>query len=565
VALDVFPYNTAPLIHQSENFGERGYYLGIDAYGHVVFTVNGNSAVTDKKVMLYTWTHVAASIADGKMKIFIDGLEAASSGFKGDLTLPKTALTIGRNTDLERCTDFVRTNDQNLLFIYGIQGLIDEVVLYDQGLTQEDVIKIFSALVPTNKKSDLAPAVLPGEVGVAEKFGASYKKLKYQEIWDNLFRTSDYPDIVVKFENNPGSVVYWRGTNMAASWVTDNNRWMADQSSEIFTKHGCSEHMADKQLRHSYARIIENTPARVVIHWRYPCVDVSYYCADRRNWSDEYHTIYPDGIGVRKVTWDNVHNQPGFQDIQFFTNPGEKATDVMNLQAMTLANTDGDVLELVWEPPNNIPKNTLKDATIELLNSKSEYKVFTVFQGGYITPWGANEQSKYTEDPFAGPWNHWPIHLVPSDGRFAVAQDRVTHFAIGANDYTPEFGSMVLYGFTDQPITKLINVAKSWQNPASITRVRGASTLGFNQDERAFVLRMTGREVNFTVTATDSRPVMNPCFVVKDWNSEKEAEVLVNGKTIIAKQGIVPDTDGSKKLVVWLEYRTMGNFNVIIK
>jgi hypothetical protein len=79
-----------------------------------------------------------------------------------------------------------------------------------------------------------------------------------------MWRVPEGADIVVKFDRNPCSVVYWRGTNYAANWVTDNNRWMADQSSEIFTKHGCSEHMADKQTRHSYARIIENTPARVV-------------------------------------------------------------------------------------------------------------------------------------------------------------------------------------------------------------------------------------------------------------------------------------------------------------
>jgi len=41
-------------------------------------------------------------------------------------------------------------------------------------------------------------------------------------------------------------------------------------------------------------------------------------------------------------------------------------------------------------------------------------------------------------------WNHWPMHLVPSDGRFAIATDRVTHFSLAANDASTKFGGMVL-------------------------------------------------------------------------------------------------------------------------
>ncbi len=130
-------------------------------------------------------------------------------------------------------------------------------------------------------------------------------------MWDPLWRDFPGAEIVVKFDKNPCSVVYWRGTNYAANWVTDNNRWMADQSSENGGPHGCSEHMADKQVRHSHARIIENTPARVLIHWRYPCVDVSYQTSIPKAWSDEYHTIYPDGTGVRQVVFNGRGGAPG--------------------------------------------------------------------------------------------------------------------------------------------------------------------------------------------------------------------------------------------------------------
>jgi hypothetical protein len=557
VALDVYPYNNAPIIHNSSGFGEEGWYFGVDPYGHLLFTIGGKTIKSQAVLPLYNWTHAAVAIGKGRSYMYIDGKEVASGRYSGKIQAPDTDIVIGLNNEMERCTDYVRTPDQNLPFIYGIQGLLDEVRMYDRQLSSDQITKSFETFMPMERTSDLAKAVLPGEVGQADLFGAHYKTLQFHELWDNMWRVPEGADIVVKFDRNPCSVVYWRGSNYAASWVTDNNRWMADQSSEIFTKHGCSEHMADKQTRHSYARIIENTPARVVVHWRYPCVDVSYYCANRRNWSDEYHTIYPDGTAIRKVNWNKVYDQPGFQDIQFFTNPGETALDVVDLQAVTLANLDGEVFEMHWAKPNRIPENELEDASIQYLNSKSEYHVFAVYQGGELGAWGTNEQSRYTDDPFAGPWNHWPIYFVPSDGRFAVAHDRVTHFALGANDAAPEFGSVVMYGFTNEDITTLVPAAKSWQDPATLVNVSGAKSHGYDKDQKAFVLTAQGSKTTFTVDASAKSPMVNPCFVVKNWGSDSEAHLKVNGSRQKAsaafRQGVVRDTDGTQTLVIWLE------------
>lgn len=557
IALDVYPYNVAPIVHRSTGFGKQGYYFGMDEFGRLLLKVNGTSVRADKPLPLYTWTHVAGTVGGGKLKIYVDGNLVGTSTYKGTLAAPEVDLSIGLNSEKERPTDYVRTPDQNLPFIYGIQGMLDEFKMYSNALTASQISKSFNALVPSNRTSPLGKGVLPGEPGVAASFGAEYKLLKFHELWDNMWRLDDQPDIVVKFDNNPGSVVYWHGTNYGANWVTDNNHWMADQSSEIFTKHGCSEHMADKQVRHSYARIIENTPARVVIHWRYPCVDVSYYCASRLNWTDEYHTIYPDGIGVRKVVWNKGTDTPGFQDIQFFTNPGETALDVVDLQAMTLANLDGEVFEMHWAKPNRIPVNELEDASIQYLNSKSEYHVFAVYQGGELGAWGTHEQSRYTDDPFAGPWNHWPIYFVPSDGRFAVAHDRVTHFALGANDETPEYGSIVMYGFTNEDITTLVPAARSWRNPPRITATRGLEAFGYDKDQKAFIFEARAATMSFTIETSGRQPVVNPCLVIKNWGKDDMAQLKVNGRQLepgdLFRQGIIRDTDGSRTLIVWLE------------
>ncbi len=556
IALDVLPYNIAPIIHQSKEFGKEGYYFGIDPYGYPFITVNGITAKSIKKISLYKWTHVMATAGADEVNLYIDKEKVASAQIN-NLTIPALPVYIGLNNEKERCTDFVRTNDQNLLFVYGIQGLLDEVKIYDKKLSAEQIAESYKALLPADRTSDLAKGVLPGENGTVQRFGAFYKKLQFHELWDNMWRVSDFADIVVKFDNLPTSVLYWRGTNYAPNWVVDNNRWMADQSSEISTKHGCSEHMADKQVRSSFSTIIENTPARVVIHWRYPCVDVSYFCANRRNWTDEYHTIYPDGTAIRKVIWDKGFDLPGFQDIQFLTNPGEAPLDVVDIQAMTVANTKGEVEKLLWKKPYIVPKITINDACIEMLNSKSNYKVFTIFQGGKITPWGEKEQSKYIDDPFAGPWNHWPVHLVPSDGRFAVDVDRVTHFALGANDNAPEFGSMVFYGFTNQPIETLIPIAKAWRNPPSIIDFEGGKNTGYDKDQKAFVFLLESQKLSFKINATKDSPVVNPAFVIRDWNSDSSALIKIDGETVQigsdCREGLTRDTNGKLMKIIWMK------------
>jgi len=555
LALDMYPFNEAPIVHRSEKFGKNGFYLGVDAYGKLLLRVNGEEVRSAETLPLYTWTHAAASLNEHVAVLYLDGKKVGEFTFEGDFNEADSDYTIGINNHPQRCTDPVRGPDQNIPFIYGIQGLLDEVKVYDIALSDDQVFEHFQAFLPEDRTSPLKMAVLPGEVGVAERFGVEYKNLEYSELWDRMWRLTDHSDIVVKFDQSPVSVIYWRGTNFAANWVTDNNRWMADQSSEIFTTHGCSEHMSDKQIRHCYSRIIENNDARVVIHWRYPCVDVGYVCIDRMNYTDEYHTIYPDATGIRKVVYNNsTTDAPGFQDIQYFTNPGETALDVIDLNAVTVANTDGETYEMIWEKPNHNPRSRLEDATIQYMNTHSNWKVYAIYPEPGIGTWGNFEQSKYTDDPFAGPWNHWPISLVPSDGRFAVAHDRVTHFALGAGDAGDE--AVVQYGFTDKEIESLVPAARYWQQPPPVASVSGGEFLGFHRDEKAYHFMSHNESgLSFSIEATEQSPVVNPAFVVHNCNAD-QIEIDIDGQPVRTGKdvriGREYDTEGRPMAILWI-------------
>jgi len=352
-------------------------------------------------------------------------------------------------------------------------------------------------------------------------------------LWDNLWRTSNWPDIVVKFDQKPTSVIFWRGPSYGPGWVTEKNLWLADQSVETGDSVSYAEH-------------------RVVIHWRYNATDVLYSFlkayGEAGVWVDEYMTIYPDGVGIRKVKQKSIsrdvkrksidwENRPvekiSWQDVQFLAQPGMTPDDVMNLQAVDLANLKGETAKMDWT--NGVPKeNPLPSANIERINFKSDYKVFLAFQEGtYINPWGR----------------------VPRD-MYCHFMTRVTHSALCAADNAVDHGNMAMYGFTNKPVEALIPIVKSWCNPPKITDIKGARNNGYKKEQRAYHLSASSDNISFKINASENKPIVNPCFVIKSWESQAGADLKINGKKIPPgqnfRQGTTYDTGGEKMLVIWI-------------
>jgi hypothetical protein len=603
VVLGAYPWSDAGIVHQSsgEPVGQEeykhgyrdpyvyrpwkmaGYLLGVDPYGRPIFKVNGRqvgggvleAAETVRRqdaLPTYRWTHLAATYGNGEMCLYVNGRLTASAPAAGAIVVPGRDVLVGLNGDPQRVSDPVSHSKyavaNNLPLVYGIEGLIDEVMIYDRALTAPEIRRSFQGACPPEaelSRPDLEKRILPGggDGRPAPQFGATCRTLKYHELWDNLWRPDAYRDIVVGFDTVPGRVVFWQGTNFGSGWVTENNKWMSDQSWEIGGPHGCAEHMADKRGRFDHVRLIENTPARVVVQWRYASIDVGYVFPGTDVWADEYYTIYPDGVGVRFVDMPDED----WQDTQFLSQPGTTCLDNIDLTALSLANLSGDSADLTWALPNRVPGNPIKDACIKRINFRSKFKVFTIYkEGAEIETWGALEQSKHTPDPFAGPWNHWPVGLNPSDGRYAVADDRVTHAALGG---ARRIGKSIIYGFTDQAVTSLTALAKSWNRPPAVAGAAGCESRGYDRSQRAYVLAATGRPISFTLQGSTDTPVLNPCFVIEHWNSDSAARVTINGRAVPPgpgfRQGIVRDVGGRQTMVIWLELESASDTEVMVE
>jgi hypothetical protein len=354
-------------------------------------------------------------------------------------------------------------------------------------------------------------------------------------------------------------VVYWRGANYGPGWVTEKNIWMSDQSSEIYHFYGCAEHMADKQNRFAHVRVIENSDARTVIHWRYASADIMYQFENHRTWSDEYHYIYPDGSAIRYVQY--YDEETGWQDVQFFAEAGSTPEDQINLQALTVANLAGDTYKMDWS--KGIPENKLQDASLSLINFKSEYKVFVIYpDGSEIGAWGEMERAT-PQTHFAGPWNHWPVSQMPNDGRYAMRTDRVTHSALGGAG--PE--EYAIFGFTNKNIEQLLPLARFWNYAPQVNIKSGAEFKGYEKSQKAYLLEATAKEIRMNVVANEKSPIHNPCFVIS--GSEKsDIQLEVDGRKIERgknfRYGFVPTSDGYN-LVIWIKLESEKPLTINIK
>ncbi len=586
LAPQAFTFNWCAIVNQEQDH-KAGYYLGIGETGRIKFSlaVDGKwqECITTRAIPFMTkWSHVAATFnPDQGLGIYIDGQVAAELPVKGKLTLAEDMdFQIGRNHKkmLMNPESLVRP-EVNFPISYSFDGLIDELKIYDRALTSEEITQASEKFNPD--APPLKWRKLP-QIPESDSFGASYCKLKFYPEWDNLWRVSDHPDIVITFDEYPYAMVFWRGTNYNMNLVTENGKWVGDQSAEGGEGDviGCCEHMSDKQCRYDHVRLIENTEARVVIHWRYALNDVLYRIANSEDgwgaWADEYYYIYPDGAAVRHFMVYNVEGC-SITEPASFNNPGEKAEDNLHVEAVTMANMAGEIRSFSWDPwPNDgsiaAPfDNELENANICIVNFKSKSKPYYIYEPDTrIIPYGGGMVELRPEYSKFPTWNHWPVSMFPSDGRYALVPDRVSSSAVTSPEppmEKREDGTLVgqfIMGLTTEPIEKLAPLARAWlQAPEIKVSGNSFSSQGYSKAQRAFILtnREPGRaaELVLTIEASKESPVINPAIVVKYWGSS-DVELKLNGRKIERGRnfrfGHFKRLEGND-LIVWIKTETM--------
>ncbi len=614
IALGAYPWNWAPIVAQENtismnsnqdaicwpddivvNSPRSGFFFGISPEGYLGLHIGIQGwkvCWTEKKVPLKTWTHVAALFRRGEgVVLFINGQKAAEMAIQGDFhQAEEEDLRIGMAHQMLEPSHPVRPF-ATLACWYSLDGVLDEIEIHNEALAEEAIAENYELSKP-KAETDLAVRMMPSGPPGPGVFGASYMHLEYYPEWDALWPVSSDPDIVIQFDDSPVRVVFWRGTRYGPAWVMEKDKWMADQSIENFTNQdGCIEHMLDPRCRFSHVRIIENTPARVVVHWRYcpTSANKNHSQVDPvsgwEDWVDEYYTFYPDLVGVRKVILHSGGRSLWPEEVIALCQPGQKPEDVVDLSAMTLVNLKGDSHTYTWA--ETTPKvregdeyfhfGSLPDEkpVIMRVNMKSGYKPFQIFETTNRFTIFAHEHRKgFSHFPW---WNHWPVAQVPSDGRYCQAADRASHFSLAWGGPSPHKGEgksywwAWMYGATKEDAEALVPLGRSWLFPPKLAVEQGDVVAEYDLTQRCYVIsggkKGIDGKLSFVLEGNSDSPVINPAFVVENWG-HREADVLVNGQLIPRgksfRYGHIRRVN-RYDLVVWLELENNRDTQIIVQ
>jgi hypothetical protein len=583
IAINTYSWNWIPIVDQRKG-EEAGYLFGIDSFGHLGLQLAANghwqSLTSTVPIPLKKWTHVAATFDSGRgLAIYLDGKLAGELLAPGMMiSASDQDLLIGRLREAVVPAQWIHPKYP---VWYSFDGIIDELEIYNRSLTASEIAAEYGAVHPP--QGEILPyPILPSGPGGPGSFGAYYASLKYDELWDAPRRVGPDSDVVVRFDDSPIRLVFWQGTNYIPAWVTENGKWYSDEFMETWGA-GCPdgadcEPMSDKQNRYAHVRIIESTAARAVVHFRYGLCEVEHYiCANIdpytgwADWGDEYYTVYPDGVAVRKqVAWTSnfgdQHGKPGheFQETIIINPPGTRPEDNIATEALTLENMKGEAFTYSWAPESPATLDRPQDANIQLVNLKSSWKPFQIVSPGNVLLKPYRHKEK-TYSIFEW-WNHWPVAQVISSGISAVAADKPSHSSLSHIEGQPyaktddSITKLMLDGLTTKPAQELLPLARSWISPPAMKLASGPfRTEAYDPTQRAYVAAVEtgggGGKFQASFAATSDSPLMNPAIVIKNWG-DQIPRLRVNGRAVSwgpdFRVGQVHTLEGTN-LVIWMK------------
>ena len=597
VALEAYPWFRCPVFDL--RLGEKeGVLLAVKRDGTLTAGLGQPLnwvEIAGPKLPLKQWIMVSLVVNQSYFaNLYVNGKKIEQ--IKNSPVLRETVnnrLTMGRNAILEEWWDYQYTVTDQYSFL---DGMIDEVYVFGDTLDAKQIRKLYEKQLPLPEVK-FQPRILPtGPAGPAE-FGADYTRLNYTKQWDRLWRVGDYPDVLVRFSKNNCRLVFWRGTSFVPCWVTENGIWYTNEWAETWGADvtSCAEPLMDRDCRFSHVRIIENSQARTIVHWRYGLVDTEYTFVakdldGRGEWADEYYIIYPDGIGIRRINlyYSNPLRKHDWEEAIVLLSPGQHPDEVMEDPEITLVNMNRESHQYSWR--NNLPVEMKEPekANIHVVNLKSKYKPFYIvspepfesaegkFESPFFRSYSAAQGKYYRPDSVPsvyGWWKHWPVAQVPGDGRWVETNDRASHFNLTTftqwKDYYMDKRvktRIMLHGMTQNKPEELVPLAKSWLYPPEMQL--DAGEVFYEPAERAYlVTKLPNAVLKGKLLANPDQPALRPAVILNNIRLA-DPKVQVNGQTLTPgkdfQHGIVKEL-AQWKTIIWIDAIFDKNVDLLIR
>lgn len=409
------------------------------------------------------------------------------------------------------------------------------------------------------------------------------------------------PGVVVEF-GKPWRLVFWSRAQYVACWDLGKGVWFTPEWLETNSPEDlhCYEPIMDKKLKYSNVRIIESGDARAKVRWHYACCDMRYRIFNGNTTADEYYTVYPDGVAIRKlVAWpgnasDHGGNPNFWEVLEWILINAKGTTPEETLErdpSFTFMNDKGDKIDLGWPLPAMTGYGSLMcerhpeiadwNVYIGRVHVKERPDPYVIFARDKrlfpYKPCTLCNRDHPKISVFEGGRNvfkHWPVTSMEDFVLAADAGEEVgqvaTHSSFVNCQYTSIPGDrpprpttwLFLTGATDQPSSYLVELAKSWLNPAKVeTGYEGDSLWGmacgrvlfegYAYSERAYTTRKFGED-QVKLAMTPNVPAINPVFIINGWE-RPVAKVALNGKVL--DKELFKWQQVENDLVVWINQR----------
>ncbi len=398
-------------------------------------------------------------------------------------------------------------------------------------------------------------------------FGAYPTSLKYGLKWDATWRSISGNDLVIQFDRFDYKMIFWRGLSRMPYWVTEN---------ELLFTHGSvvvrnDSVLNDTQSRYSNVQVLENSDARCVVHWRYLPIDENYHFTwpedktDWGSWVDEFYTIYPNGLCVRKIVFwysklseylnpidENSNELLYYHDPMMIFFPGTNIDDVIESEFVTVMNMSEETDRILKydSQQKRFVSNTLDasifNPSIQMINLKSKYKPYSIIMNeNNSTLMPFYEFNMF--DPDVEELDLWPVAQDRTRSDIVPGQSRPWPISFGGF-YWPYYNidkqhltKVMLVGLTDKPITQLIDIAESWIDPPVLLLLGGKMATGFYENqgydptESAYKISRLNKKtrvpLNIKLVANSDTPVREPALVIENWG-HRDVELKINNKPI---------------------------------
>lgn len=336
--------------------------------------------------------------------------------------------------------------------------------------------------------------------------------------------------------------VFWEHASYVPWWDLDNMAVTYEfMETWGYGNQGCSEPMQDKENRYSKPEIVENSPARVVVLWRYALSDPNYQIFFNE-WVYEYYYLYPDGTGVREIcVYPNSNVQHEVLQPQYIFPTGVIPEQMFQDTACVLMNTKGEkISNLLSKPVLAPPKSTgeweEEIMRIYLKNRKHPYLVWSKDEELFPNP---INNGLIVGDVQRSMGGHWPLQPMNVDVYSVVGTNLPYHSWLGTIHVYPDIDKQPnkwvhLIGITNKSNEELIKVAENWLEP-SIPHTENVDFIKFDKIQKAYIFNnIQGEKYSLKFPDIKEKEITHPVFVFSS-STLKKIKLFVNGKEIPSK------------------------------